>query len=194
MSGLIDTDLEFWFQRGLRAYLGEVARALGFGLESCTVDVDVPVSAYLAVDWRLRRFPERDVALLWDEVHGWAVAVEAACGEEMIVLSYLGGADVLPRPQEVVRFLTALRAGVREPAGPGSPVLRRAGRHQELVVGAGDVVAHPQQEVAAALDEPGRAVGLQEHGRQVGTDLEGLIDIDGGGHTYARPPDRGPEL
>ncbi len=133
MSGLIDTDLEFWFQRGLRAYLGEVARALGFGLESCTVDVDVPVSAYLAVDWRLRRYPERDVALLWDEVHGWAVAVEAACGEEMIVLSYLGGDDILPRPHEVVRFLTAQRAGVRDPAGPGSPVLRRAGRHQELL-------------------------------------------------------------
>ncbi|MEU0532709.1 DUF6292 family protein [Amycolatopsis tolypomycina] len=133
MSGLIDTDLEFWFQRGLRAYLGEVARALGFGLESCTVDVDVPVSAYVAVDWRLRRFPERDVALLWDEVHGWAVAVEAACGEDMIVLSYLGGDDVLPPPREVVRFLTALRAGVQVSAGPGSPVLRRAGRHQELL-------------------------------------------------------------
>ncbi|WP_410589963.1 DUF6292 family protein [Amycolatopsis sp. lyj-23] len=133
MSGLIDADLEFWFQRGLRAYLGEVARALGFGLESCTVDVDVPVSAYLAVDWRLRRFPERDVALLWDEVHGWAAAVEAACGEDMIVLSYLGGEDVLPPPDEVVRFLTALRAGAGEPDCPGSPVLRRAGRHQELL-------------------------------------------------------------
>jgi Family of unknown function (DUF6292) len=133
VSGLIDTDLEFWFQRGLRAYLGEVARALGLGLESCTVDVDVPVSAYLAVDWRLRRFPDRDVALLWDEVHGWAVAVEAACGEEMIVLAYLGGADILPEPRVIVRFLGALRAGAQVPDGPGSPVLRRAGRHQELL-------------------------------------------------------------
>ncbi|WP_103353576.1 DUF6292 family protein [Amycolatopsis sp. CA-128772] len=133
MSALIDTDFEFWFQRGLRAYLGEVARALGFGFESCTVDVDVPVSAYVAVDWRLRRFPERDVALLWDEVHGWAVAVEAACGEEMIVLAYLGGADILPPAREVVRFLAELRAGAPDPDGPGSPVLRRPGRHQELL-------------------------------------------------------------
>jgi hypothetical protein len=133
VSVLIDTDLEFWFQRGLRAYLGEVAGALGLGLESCTVDVDVPVSAYVAVDGRLRRFPDRDVALLWDEVHGWAVAVEAACGEEMIVLAYLGGADILPPPRAIVRFLAALRAGDLEPDGPGTPVLRRAGSHQELL-------------------------------------------------------------
>ena len=133
MAGLIDTDLEYWSQRGLRAYLGEVARALGFGLESCTVDVDVPVSAYLAVDWRLRRFPDRDVALLWDEVHGWAVAVEAPCGEELIVPAYLGGADILPEPRVLVRFLAALRAGDLAPEAGSSPVLRRAGRHQELL-------------------------------------------------------------
>jgi hypothetical protein len=136
LSSPIDSDLEDWFQRGLRAYLGGVAGALGFGMESCSVDLDIPVSAYLALDWRLRRYPDRDVALLWDEVHGWAVAVEAPCGEEVIVLSYLGGADgadVLPEPRAVVRFLAALRAGDLTSDWPGSPNLRRAGRHQELL-------------------------------------------------------------
>jgi hypothetical protein len=133
VSSLTDEDQEYWFQRGLRAYLGDVAKALGFGLESCTVDLDVPVSAYLAVDWRLRWFADRDVALLWDEVHGWALAVEASCGEEMIVLRYLGGDDVLPEPRAVVRFLAVLRAGDVSAAPSGSPVLRRAGRHQELL-------------------------------------------------------------
>jgi hypothetical protein len=132
LSSQVDYDLEFWFQEGLRAYLGSVARALGFGIESCTVDVDVPVSAYVAVDWRLRRFPDRDVALLWDEVHGWAVAVEASCGEDVIVLAYLGGEEILPEPRAVVRFLAGLRAGDLT-ADPGSPVLRRAGRHEELL-------------------------------------------------------------
>lgn len=132
MSSQVDPDLEYWFQRGLRAYLGSVAKALGFGYESCTVDVDVPVSAYLAVDWRLRPFPDRDVALLWDEVHGWAAGVEAACGEEVLVLAYLGGGEILPEPRAVVRFLAALRAG--DVSGDsGLPVLRRAGRHQELL-------------------------------------------------------------
>lgn len=133
MSGLTDYDQEYWFQRGLRAYLGDVAKALGFGLESCTVDLDLPVSAYLAVDWRLRGFPDRDVALLWDEVHGWAVAIEAACGEDVIVLCYLGGDDILPEPRVVVRFLAALRAGDVSAGPGGSPVLRRAGSHQDLL-------------------------------------------------------------
>jgi hypothetical protein len=37
-------------QCGLRSYLAIVATALGVGLESCTLDIDTPVSAYLAVD------------------------------------------------------------------------------------------------------------------------------------------------
>ncbi|MFJ8913044.1 DUF6292 family protein [Amycolatopsis sp. NPDC102389] len=90
-------------------YLAEVTEALGIGLESCTVDLDDPVSAYVALDERLATHPERDVALLWDEAHGWAVAIETHSGEDLIVLRYLGGKSGTPRPAEVVRFVRAVR-------------------------------------------------------------------------------------
>ncbi|MER6664944.1 DUF6292 family protein [Amycolatopsis japonica] len=90
-------------------YLGEITEALDVGLESCTVDLDDPVSAYVALDERLATHPERDVALLWDEVHGWAVAIETHSGEDLIVLRYLGGKSATPRPAEVARFVKAVR-------------------------------------------------------------------------------------
>ncbi|WP_410652662.1 DUF6292 family protein [Amycolatopsis sp. cmx-4-54] len=90
-------------------YLAEVTEALGVGLESCTVDHDSPVSAYVALDERLPTHPERDVALLWDEIHGWAVAIETHSGEDLIVLRYLGGKTATPSPAEVARFLRAVR-------------------------------------------------------------------------------------
>lgn len=90
-------------------YLAEVTAALGVGLESCTVDHDSPVSAYVALDGRLPRHPGRDVALLWDEIHGWAAAIETHSGEDLIVLRYLGGHTPVPPPDRVARFVTALR-------------------------------------------------------------------------------------
>ncbi|SFH30058.1 DUF6292 family protein [Amycolatopsis regifaucium] len=90
-------------------YLAEVTGALGVGLESCTVDHDVPVSAYVALDERLPGHPDRDVALLWDEIHGWAAAIETHSGEDLIVLRYLGGKTVVPPPAQVSKFVKALR-------------------------------------------------------------------------------------
>ncbi|MGV9301451.1 DUF6292 family protein, partial [Amycolatopsis sp. NPDC003676] len=48
-----------------------------------TVDVDRVTQdcdgkrdqAYVALDGHLPAYPGRDVALLWDEIHGWAAAV-----------------------------------------------------------------------------------------------------------------------
>jgi hypothetical protein len=134
MSNLIDfdVDVEHHFARGLRAYLDSVASALGVGLESCTVDLDVPASAYVALDWRLGRFPDRDLALLWDERHGWAAAVEAPCGEDLVVLGYLG-TEVAPDPRHVVRFLAALRAEDHTLGRPDPPRFREPGAHHELL-------------------------------------------------------------
>lgn len=89
-------------------YLREVTDALGVGLESCTVDHDTPVSAYVALDQRLPLHPDRDVALVWDEVHGWAAAVETHSGEDLIVLRYLGGKEIVPPPGRVAAFAAAL--------------------------------------------------------------------------------------
>jgi hypothetical protein len=92
----------------LRAYLADVTTALGVGLESCTIDHDTPVSAYVALDERLPGYPGHDVALLWDEVHGWSAAIETP-EDGLTVLRHLGGPVIDPPPQHVARFVAALR-------------------------------------------------------------------------------------
>lgn len=141
MDSVEDLDVEPRLQRGLRGYLGAVARELGVGLESCTLDVDLPASAYLAVDHRLPEFSDRDLALLWDEVHGWAAAIETHSGEDLIIVSYLDTDTVTPAVGLVARFLHELtgghRAGVRSGrrrlGRPDPAVLRTAGDHESLV-------------------------------------------------------------
>lgn len=132
LSILIDLgrDTEFSFERRLRGYLGEVARAVGVGLESCTLDAGTPASAYIALDWRLDRFPRHDLALVWDERHGWGAAVEDADGAT--VLTYLGG-EVVPEPRAVVRFLAAVRAADPDVGTLDAPALREAGEHEQLL-------------------------------------------------------------
>lgn len=131
MSGLLDFDIDIdhEFTRGLRDYLAAVTSALGIGLESCTVDLDVPASAYVALD----RFPGRDLALLWNERHGWAVAVETHRGGDLVVLSYLGGSEVVPRPHRVAEFLAAFLAEDHSFGQPGPPNSREPGDHRALV-------------------------------------------------------------
>ncbi|VVJ18905.1 Uncharacterised protein [Amycolatopsis camponoti] len=132
MSILIDfeRDTEFSFERGLRGYIAAVARAVGVGLESCTLDAGTPAAAYIALDWRLNRFPGHDLALVWDEVHGWAAAIEDRDGPT--VLTHLGGA-VLPEPRAVGRFLSAVRAGDPDAGTPDAPALREPGDHETLL-------------------------------------------------------------
>ncbi|WIV55166.1 DUF6292 family protein [Amycolatopsis nalaikhensis] len=134
MSILIDfgRDTEFSFERRLRGYLGAVAKAVGVGLESCTLDAGTPAAAYIALDWRLARFPDHDLALVWDEVHGWAAAIEDATSDAVTVLAYLGG-EVLPEPRAVVKFLAALRADDPGAGTLEAPVLREAGDHERLL-------------------------------------------------------------
>jgi hypothetical protein len=136
LSILIDfgRDTEFSFERRLRGYLGAVARAVGVGLESCTLDAGTPASAYIALDWRLSRFPGHDLALVWDEVHGWAAALEDTAGKAATILAYLGG-EVLPEPRAVVRFLAAVRADDPVVGTLEAPVLREPGGHERLLAG-----------------------------------------------------------
>ena len=89
----------------LRGYLATVASGLDVGLESCTLDIDAPVSAYLAVDHKVPAYPERDVALLWDERGGWSIAVETHSGEDLIVLAAMDTAEVAPPAEQVAEFV-----------------------------------------------------------------------------------------
>jgi len=100
------------FDRGLRAYITAVARALGVGAESTTVDTTAPASAYLALDGTLPAHPGRELALLWDERHGWSAAVETASGEDLVVIRHLDPAHgAVPAPRVLARFVEALRMG-----------------------------------------------------------------------------------
>lgn len=111
----------------LRDYLADVTTALGIGLESCTVDHDIPVSAYIALDDRLPGYPDRDVALLWDEVHGWSAAIETHSTEDLIVIRYLGGTTITPPPAHVARFIAALRENDHHTGRLDPPTIRAAG-------------------------------------------------------------------
>ncbi|GAA4552257.1 DUF6292 family protein [Amycolatopsis samaneae] len=116
----------------LRAYLADVTEALGIGLESCTIDQDTPLSAYVALDGHLPGYPGRDVALLWDEVRGWSAAIETHSGEDLIVLRYLGGTTVAPPPARVARFVAALREDDHRVGRLDPPVIRSAGGFADL--------------------------------------------------------------
>lgn len=100
--------------RGLRRYAALVTEALGYTGHAFHVQTESPASAYIPLDERIPAFPGRDVALLWDERHGWCGAIETASGEDFLVVSYLGS-DILPPPRVVARFAADLVAG----AGPG---------------------------------------------------------------------------
>lgn len=106
------------FAAGLRAYIHLVATELGVGPQSCATDPRPPASAYVALDVRLTRYPGRDVALLWDERHGWSACVETYSGEDLIVVAYRGH-GLLPAPASVRAFVRDLAAGL--PAGRTDP-------------------------------------------------------------------------
>lgn len=106
----VDVDFDDVVARGLRGYVWLVADALGLRGESWYVKAECPANVYLAVDGRLPGFPDRDVALLWDEEYGWSAAVETHSGEDLIVLSYLGS-EVLPPPRAVAEWVTDLLRG-----------------------------------------------------------------------------------
>ena len=62
--------------RDLERYVRLVTEALELRGESSYVHAGDPANAYIALDGRLHHFPDSDVALLWDEQHGWSAAIE----------------------------------------------------------------------------------------------------------------------
>lgn len=101
----IDESTPQW--RRLCHYVSEVAVAVGVGPEACCCSPDTRANAYIAVEHRIPRYAERDVALLWDEENGWAVAVETGCGEDLLVLHYLSD-EITPAPDVVAAFLESV--------------------------------------------------------------------------------------
>jgi hypothetical protein len=106
------------FGQGLRGYVARVASGLGLGAESWFCEFDDVRTAYVALADRLPVAPTRDAALLWDDRHGWSVAIETGSAEDLMVLAWFG-ADAVPAPEDVVAFVKHLLAG--QPAGQTHP-------------------------------------------------------------------------
>lgn len=116
--------------RGLAGYLRAVASAVGVPTEATSFEVSDTATAYLGL---ARRWPERpgdDLMLVWTERHGWTVAVETQPGEAPMVLAYFAGADIVPAPSAVARFVTDVVAGVPSDLSP--PVFRSGARRHDL--------------------------------------------------------------
>lgn len=118
----LTTDHEYRLLCGLTAYLDAVSAAAGVGPESCTIDLDSPMSAYLALDGHLSVHPGRDTALLWDERHGWSFAIETHSGEDLILVACLGG-ELVPAPTRVREFVHTVRARTQRTPPPAPPDL-----------------------------------------------------------------------
>lgn len=106
--------------RGLVHYIDLVAHAVGTGTGGSLVSMVPPATAYLALDERLPRFPDHDVALVWHEHTGWSIGIET--GREVVTLGNLGD-DILPAPSRVALFVADMiadRASGR-PAAAGPP-------------------------------------------------------------------------
>ncbi|PXY30238.1 hypothetical protein DI005_06035 [Prauserella sp. PE36] len=116
--------------RGLRHYVQLVREAMGLSGDSSCVQLEPPVNAYLALEGRLSSFPALDVALTWDEENGWALAVEARCCDDLLVLSYLDS-GVLPPPRTVARFAAGMLEGTLN-RHPEPPRFRSAGSADDL--------------------------------------------------------------
>jgi hypothetical protein len=93
--------------RALHRYIRLVSGALGLSGDSSYVQADETVSAYVALERRLNSFPDRDVALLWDEDRGWSAAIETHSGEDLLVVACFGQ-DVVPQPAAVAEWVDDL--------------------------------------------------------------------------------------
>ena len=95
--------------RGLAGYVHAVASLLHVDSEATTYEVSDTATAYLALSTQLSVRPDRDLMLVWTERHGWALAVETTPTEPPAILAYLG-ADLVPEPKVVARFVTSVLA------------------------------------------------------------------------------------
>jgi hypothetical protein len=127
----VNVDPDSLTARGLSRYVLAVAASLRVPRHALHHEVSELSSAYLALHRRSPRYPDLDLMLLWDERHGWSVALETAPADGPVVLAYLGG-DVLAEADEVHRFVEDVIAG-RHPGQPHEPPALDPEQTEELV-------------------------------------------------------------
>lgn len=104
---MMELDFDDRVVRGLLRYVHLVSGAVGLRGACSYVQSDDPLSAYVALDGRLRGFPDHDVALLWDETRGWSAALEAHSGADLVTVAHLDR-GVLPSPATVAAWTCEL--------------------------------------------------------------------------------------
>ncbi|GHH33578.1 hypothetical protein GCM10017774_16230 [Lentzea cavernae] len=104
----IDFEIDFddSAAREVRHYVSDVVTGLGLRGDSSMVEMEPRAAAYVALDGRLPDFPDHYVALVWNELTGWAVAVEDRLGE-LVEIARLAG-DPRPAPAAVVGWVSGL--------------------------------------------------------------------------------------
>jgi uncharacterized protein DUF6292 len=103
---MMELDFDDSLARGLHRYVRMVSQALGLRGDCSCVQAEEPISAYLALDGRFSRFPDRDVALLWEESRGWSAAIESGGGDLHVVACL--GQELLPPPAVVASWTRRL--------------------------------------------------------------------------------------
>jgi len=111
----MELDFDDSGSRDLRVYVRQVGAAMGLRCDCACVLTEQPVSVSLAVDGHLPRYPDRDVALLWDEDTGWSAAVETGSGEDLIVVADMGP-EIWPAPARVAAWAARLLESRSQPA------------------------------------------------------------------------------
>jgi hypothetical protein len=109
----MEMDFDDTAARTRKDYVQQVSAAMGLRCACACVLTEQPVSVYLAVEGRVPRYPDRDVALLWDEQTGWSAAVETYSGEDLIVVADLES-GIWPAPQLVADWAIELLSGGQE--------------------------------------------------------------------------------
>ncbi|EMD23424.1 DUF6292 family protein [Amycolatopsis azurea] len=96
--------------RGLHRYVRLVIEELRLSGNAYYAQLDPNAGAYIALDRKLPGHPGCDVALVWNEGKGWALALETDSREDLVVVERLG-AGILPSPRVVATFTRDAYAG-----------------------------------------------------------------------------------
>ncbi|WP_199432998.1 DUF6292 family protein [Qaidamihabitans albus] len=121
-------DVSWALRLGLAGYVRAVAVAADIPHDGTGFEISDTATAYLGLAGRWAEHPGHDLMLVWNERHGWSVAVETDPAEQPVVLAHLGGTDPVPDPQVVARFVADVVAGRwSERARPEFPAAENRG-------------------------------------------------------------------
>ncbi|HKS44579.1 MAG TPA: DUF6292 family protein [Amycolatopsis sp.] len=108
----VDVDVTQALFRGLAGYVRAVAQELDLPAEGTSFEISDTATAYIGLAARWPARPGRDLMLNWSECAGWSIAVETTPAELTLVVAEFG-ADPLPPPRPLARFVTNTLAGHR---------------------------------------------------------------------------------